>query len=100
MPAPMIAAHRYRIVTDGVTARRHKNHRREPGGWIEQRQRNFPTHLGRLRCLGDEERWGHAFYAYSSESYRVSMFADGTFYGTPEEAFEMSTEVYIGPTTG
>jgi hypothetical protein len=31
-----------------------------------------------------------AFYIYSQETYEPTFFANGTFYGTPEEAFEMS----------
>jgi hypothetical protein len=28
-----------------------------------------------------------AFYTYSNEKYETSMFPNGTFKGTPEEAF-------------
>ena len=31
--------------------------------------------------------WGFAFYAYSSEKYELSVFPDGSFTGTPEDAF-------------
>ena len=55
-----------------------------------ERVRNNPIHLCRLRYFGNEEKWGFAFYAYSSEKYKLSMFDNGTFYGTPEEAFESS----------
>ncbi|MEL6139125.1 MAG: hypothetical protein AAFR42_17180 [Cyanobacteria bacterium J06628_6] len=56
--------------------------------------RDVPTHLCRLRYKGDEEKWVMAFYAYSSEKYEPSMFSNGTFFGTPEEAFETSS-VYL-----
>jgi hypothetical protein len=59
-----------------------------------ERLRNTPTHLCRLRYFGDEERWSMAFFAYSSEKYEPSIFKNGTFEGTPEEAFETSA-VYL-----
>ncbi len=55
-----------------------------------ERMRNNPIHLCRLRYFGDEEGWGFAFYTYSNEKYELSVFNNGTFYGTPEEAFESS----------
>jgi len=57
--------------------------------------RNTPEHLCRLRYFGDEERWGFAFYAYSSEKYELAMFPSGDLYGTPEEAFETAAGVYL-----
>lgn len=59
-----------------------------------ERLRNTPTHLCRLRYFGDAERWSMAFFAYSSEKYEPSIFNNGTFEGTPEEAFETSA-VYL-----
>ncbi|PYQ96134.1 MAG: hypothetical protein DMF94_01450 [Acidobacteria bacterium] len=47
-----------------------------------------PIHLCRLRFFGDEEAWSMAFYTYSHERYEPSIFPNGTFQGTPEEAFE------------
>lgn len=61
----------------------------------EQRLRDTPTHLARLRYFGDEERWGYAFYTYSNNSYTLSMFATGDFFGGPEDAFELSANVYL-----
>lgn len=55
-----------------------------------ERLRNTPTHLCRLRYFGENKGWSFAFYAYSSEKYKLCMFANGTFFGTPEEAFEQS----------
>ena len=72
-----------------------------PPDWPEtreeymERMRNTPTHLCRLRYFGDEERWGFAFYTYSNEKYELSVYPTGDFYGTPEEAFETSAEVYL-----
>jgi len=37
-----------------------------------ERMRNTPTHLCRLRYLGDDE-WSYAFYAYSSEMYKLCV---------------------------
>ncbi|MCC0179893.1 hypothetical protein I4641_23435 [Waterburya agarophytonicola K14] len=55
-----------------------------------ERRRNNPIHLCRLRYFGNEAGWGFAFYSYSSEKYKLSVFDNGEFYGTPEEAFESS----------
>jgi hypothetical protein len=59
-----------------------------------ERLRNTPTHLCRLRYFGDEDRWSMAFYTYSNERYEPSIFNNGSFQGTPEEAFETSA-VYL-----
>ncbi len=45
--------------------------------------------------LRDEFLWGFAFYTYSNEKYKLSVFPNGEFYGTPEEAFATSAEVYL-----
>ena len=68
----------------------------DPKVWGESREeyierlRNTPTHLCRLRYFGDEDRWSIAFYLYSHMKYESSFFNNGTFHGTPEEAFETS----------
>ena len=59
-----------------------------------ERQRNAPTHLCRLRYFGDEDRWSMAFYTYSHEKYEPCAFNNGSFHGTPEEAFETSA-IYL-----
>jgi hypothetical protein len=56
--------------------------------------RNLPIHLCRLRYKGDEERWVMAFYTYSNEKYEPCVFDNGSFFGTPEEAFATSA-VYL-----
>ncbi|MCL4300043.1 MAG: hypothetical protein KJ077_30195 [Anaerolineae bacterium] len=72
-----------------------------PKDWPETREqmmerlRNTPTHLCRLRYFGDEERWGFAFYTYSHEKYELSIFPSGDFFGPPEEAFQISAELYL-----
>jgi hypothetical protein len=58
------------------------------------RLRSLPLHLCRLRYNGREDAWTVAFYTYSHERYEPSIFPNGTFYGTPEEAFELSA-VYL-----
>jgi hypothetical protein len=55
-----------------------------------ERLRNTPTHLCRLRYFGNEDKWSMAFYTYSNEKYEPCFFRNGTFEGTPEEAFETS----------
>jgi hypothetical protein len=59
-----------------------------------ERLRNFPLHLCRLRYFGDEDSWSMAFYTYSNEKYEPCVFGNGSFHGTPEEAFETSA-VYL-----
>ena len=71
-----------------------------PIGWGESREeyierlRNTTTHLRRLRYFGDENRWSMAFFSYSNMRCEPSMFNNGTFQGTPEEAFKTSA-VYL-----
>jgi hypothetical protein len=71
-----------------------------PAGWPEtreeymERMRNTPTHLCRLRYFGGD-RWGFAFYTYSNDKYELSMFPDGDFFGTPEDAFLVSANMYL-----
>jgi len=54
-----------------------------------ERLRDTPTHLCRLRFLGNEETMSLAFYTYSNEKYEPCMFHNGSFLGTPEEAFDI-----------
>ena len=74
---------------------------RPPPDWPETREeyldrlRNTPTHLFRLRYYGDEDRWGLAFYLYSSDKYEMSVFPSGDFRGTPEEAFDTAARFHL-----
>lgn len=52
------------------------------------RMRAVPLHLCRLRHF-DRDRWSLAFYTYSNEKYSPCHFGNGTFFGTPEEGFEI-----------
>lgn len=61
-----------------------------------ERLRNTPTHLCRLRYFGNEDSWSMDFYTYSREKYEPCAFDNGTFTGTPEEAFKTSA-VYLEP---
>ena len=67
-----------------------------PADWPEPREtyierlRNTPTHLCRLRYFGRPDDWGFAFFTYSNEKYELSMFDNGSFFGTPEDAFRQS----------
>ena len=67
---------------------------RETRAEYQERPRDAPTHPYRLRCFGDEERWGFAFFTYSNEKYSLSVFTDGEFPGPSEEAFRASS-VYL-----
>ena len=66
----------------------------EPRDVYIERLRNTPTHLCRLRYFGREDEWGFAFYTYSHEKYELSMFDNGTFFGTPEDAFRLAA-IYL-----
>ena len=72
-----------------------------PPDWPETREeylerlRTTPTHLCRLRFFGDEEGWGFAFYTYSGEHYELAIFPSGEFFGPPEDAFEVSANLYL-----
>jgi hypothetical protein len=59
-----------------------------------ERLRNTPTHLCRLRYFS-ADGWGFGFYSYSSDRYELSVFPSGDFFGTPEEAFHVSAEMYL-----
>ncbi len=59
-----------------------------------ERLRNTPTHLCRLRYLEDIEAWSLAFYTYSQEKYEPTFFQDGSWVGTPEDAFNIGA-VYL-----
>jgi hypothetical protein len=59
-----------------------------------ERLNNNPIHLCRLRYFGNEESWSFAFYTYSNEEYEPCVLNNGSFYGTPEEAFEAAS-VYL-----
>jgi hypothetical protein len=58
-----------------------------------ERLRAAPLHLCRLRYFA-EDRWSMAFFTYSNERYEASTFANGSFRGTPEEAFEQAA-IYL-----
>ena len=71
-----------------------------PPGFPETREEyierlsNNPIHLCRLRYFGNEDSWSFAFYTYSNEKYEPCVLNNGSFYGTPEEAFEAAS-VYL-----
>ena len=60
-----------------------------------ERLKKTPYHLFRLRFYGDEEKWGLAFYSYSSNKYETSVYPTGEFFGTPETALETAAEFYL-----
>jgi len=37
----------------------------------------------------------HAFYTYSGERYELAIFPSGEFFGPPEDAFEISANMYL-----
>ncbi len=72
-----------------------------PPDWPESREafqerlRNTPTHLFRLRYFGDEAEWGLAFYSYAHNKYELSVFPNGEFMGSPEEAFHTAAGFHL-----
>jgi hypothetical protein len=50
--------------------------------------RSTPLHLCRLRHFA-EDRWSLAFFTYSNEKYTPCVFRNGSFFGTPEEGFDV-----------
>lgn len=53
-----------------------------------------PIHLVRLRYFSGRDAWSVAFFTYSREKYEPCMFPNGTFHGTPEDAFDIGA-VYL-----
>jgi hypothetical protein len=51
---------------------------------------DVPTHLCRLRYFGHEDQWSFSFFTYSNMKYELAVFPNGSFYGTPEEAFDVA----------
>jgi len=68
---------------------------REPRG-THRASAKHPNPSFRLRFFGDEERWAFAFFAYSHETYELSILPSGDFFGTPEEALDAAAESYWG----
>jgi len=66
-----------------------------PKDWDETRSqmikrlRNTPVHLCRLRYFGNENEWSLAFFTYSNEKYSPCVFHNGSFFGTPQQAFDI-----------
>jgi len=58
-----------------------------------QGQKRGTMHLCRLRYCG-QDQWSVAFFAYSNERYEPCAFASGSFFGTPEEGFDLGA-VYL-----
>ena len=54
-----------------------------------ERLRTTPVHLCRLRYFGNEDEWSLAFFTYSNEKYSPCVFETGSFFGTPEQAFDV-----------
>jgi len=48
-----------------------------------------------LRYRGEEDHWGFAFYTYSAEHYELSVFPNGEYFGPPEDAFQVSAQLYL-----
>lgn len=62
----------------------------------QNRSETIPTHLCRMRYLGDINKWEFAFYKYSDECYELCYLDSGKFEGTPEECFDCAARAYLG----
>ena len=60
-----------------------------------KRLRSVLIHMCRLRYFGCEDAWSMAFFTYSHERYEPCTFGNGSWTGTPEEAFQISSG-YLG----
>ena len=49
----------------------------------------------RLRYIGYASEWGFAPYRASHEDYTDAYFPDGTTTGTPEDAFNTASRLYL-----
>ena len=73
------------------------HHQFMPGTTPEEQARieATPTHLCRLGYIGRADVWAFAFFKYSNEKYEPSFLPSGASVGTPEEAFDCATMVYL-----
>jgi hypothetical protein len=53
--------------------------------------------LCRLRYGGSATYWGFAIYLASRDGYQDSVLPSGAFEGTPEEALDCASTLYIQP---
>lgn len=51
--------------------------------------------LCRIEYMGSPEEWGFAFYKYSDSRYALCVLPNGSFTGSPEEAFDCAANVYL-----
>lgn len=65
----------------------------ESAAEFDQRIRNTPVHMVRLRYFADD-RWSCAFYTYSHERYEPCIYPHGDWFGTVEQAFDIGA-VYL-----
>lgn len=59
----------------------------------QTRADEVPIQLCRLRYFAPD-RWSLAFFTYSHEKYEPCVFHTGSFFGTPEEGFDVGA-VYL-----
>ena len=60
-----------------------------------ERQRTTPINLCRLRYFGSEDSLSIAFFSYGSDKYEPSLFDNGSWTGSPEEAFEVCAKCML-----
>jgi hypothetical protein len=57
-------------------------------------RRNIYTHFCRIKHFSDDV-WAFAFFKYSNKKYELSYLLNGSFFGTPAEAFATAAIVYL-----
>ncbi len=55
--------------------------------------------LCRLRYVGSASRWGFAIYRASHDDYQDNVLPSGQFVGTPEEALDCASGLYLNDPT-
>jgi len=55
--------------------------------------------LFRLRYLGSPDTWGFAVYLASKDGYEDSVLPNGSFTGTPEQAFDCACGLWLNDIT-
>jgi hypothetical protein len=64
-------------------------------GEFLERDRSSELKLCRLRFFAPD-RWSLAIYSYAQERYEPSVFADGRFFGRPQDGFDLAANLYLG----
>ena len=58
------------------------------------RLRSTPRKLCRMRYFG-ADRWSFGFFSYSNETYKLSVFESGDFFGSIIDGFQIAANVHL-----